>query len=199
MNTFIPALAYTFAINPTEVVVGHEERFAGESKYSLYSLVRLNFDLMTGFSVLPLQLFSMLGMAVALLSAALFVLLAARRLILGPEEGGLFTLFALLFFLVGIALFGIGLLGEYIGRIYQEVRERPRYLIRAVLESGPPGGGSFDEIGSDAKPASGPATPRTPARPGGSPLRFGEPTLAGNPDAQGSLPGLDPSEPRASS
>jgi undecaprenyl-phosphate 4-deoxy-4-formamido-L-arabinose transferase len=140
MNTFIPALAYTFAINPTEVVVGHEERFAGESKYSLYSLVRLNFDLMTGFSVMPLQLFSMLGMGVALLSGALFVLLAARRVLLGPEEGGLFTLFALLFFLVGIALFGIGLLGEYIGRIYQEVRQRPRYLVRAVLEQRPPDG-----------------------------------------------------------
>lgn len=134
MNTFLPALAYTFAANPTEVVVGHEERFAGESKYSLYSLVRLNFDLMTGFSVLPLQLFSMMGMAVALLSGGLFVLLAVRRIVLGPEEGGLFTLFALLFFLVGIALFGIGLLGEYIGRIYQEVRQRPRYLVRAVLE-----------------------------------------------------------------
>lgn len=133
-NTFIPALAYTFALNPTEVTVGHEERFAGESKYSLYSLVRLNFDLMTGFSVAPLQVFSMLGMGVSILSAALFVLLAVRRIVLGPEEGGLFTLFALLFFLVGIALFGIGLLGEYIGRIYQEVRGRPRYLVRAVLE-----------------------------------------------------------------
>jgi hypothetical protein len=68
MNTFLPALAYTFSTNPTEVVVGHEERFAGESKYSLYSLVRLNFDLMTGFSVMPLQLFSMMGMLVAVLS-----------------------------------------------------------------------------------------------------------------------------------
>ena len=134
MNTFLPALAYTFATNPTEVVVGHEERFAGESKYSLYSLVRLNFDLMTGFSVMPLQLFSMMGMLVAMASGGLFVLLVARRIFVGPEEGGLFTLFALLFFMVGIALFGIGLLGEYIGRIYQEVRQRPRYLIRAVLE-----------------------------------------------------------------
>ena len=136
-NTFIPALAYTFALSPTEVTVGHEERFAGESKYSLYSLIRLNFDLMTGFSLAPLQVFSMLGMSVALLSGALFVVLAARRLFLGPEEGGLFTLFALLFFLVGIALFGIGLLGEYVGRIYQEVRGRPRYLIRALLEQAP--------------------------------------------------------------
>jgi undecaprenyl-phosphate 4-deoxy-4-formamido-L-arabinose transferase len=135
VNTFIPALAYSFARNPAEVVVGHEERAAGESKYSLYSLIRLNFDLMTGFSLVPLQIFSMIGMAVSVISGLLFLLLAARRLIIGPEEGGMFTLFALMFFLIGIALFGIGLLGEYIGRVYQQVRHRPRYLIEAVLES----------------------------------------------------------------
>ncbi|MDF1483786.1 glycosyltransferase [Ramlibacter sp. H39-3-26] len=137
LNTFIPALAYQFAQHPTEVVVGHEERSAGESKYSLYSLARLNFDLITGFSLVPLQLFSMLGMAVSLLSGLLFVLLAGRRLILGPEEGGTFTLFALLFLLIGLALLGIGLLGEYVGRIYQEVRQRPRYVISAILEHQP--------------------------------------------------------------
>jgi undecaprenyl-phosphate 4-deoxy-4-formamido-L-arabinose transferase len=134
MNTFIPALAYTFAQRPTEIIVGHEERTAGESKYSLYSLIRLNFDLMTGFSVVPLQMFSMLGMLVALGSGTLVLYLAGRRIFLGPEEGGLFTLFAVAFFLIGIALFGIGLLGEYVGRIYQEVRNRPRYLVQAVLE-----------------------------------------------------------------
>jgi undecaprenyl-phosphate 4-deoxy-4-formamido-L-arabinose transferase len=134
MNTFIPALALQFARNPTEVVVSHEERHAGESKYSFYSLVRLNFDLVTGFSLLPLQAFSMLGIVVSLLSGLLFLILAGRRLILGPEEGGVFTLFALVFLLLGLALFGIGLLGEYIGRIYQEVRARPRYVINAVLE-----------------------------------------------------------------
>lgn len=137
MNTFIPALAYQFSRNPTEVVVGHEERHAGVSKYSLYSLIRLNFDLVTGFSVVPLQAFSMLGIVVSLLSGLLFVLLAARRIVLGPEEGGLFTLFALLFLLVGLALFGIGLLGEYVGRIYQEVRSRPRYVINAILQRKP--------------------------------------------------------------
>ncbi|HEX9304445.1 MAG TPA: glycosyltransferase [Thermoanaerobaculia bacterium] len=135
MNTFIPALAYSFAQRPTEVVVKHEERAAGESKYSAYRLIRLNFDLMTGFSVVPLQLFSMLGMVVSLASAVLVVVLAARRLIIGPEEGGLFTLFGVAFFFIGIALFGIGMLGEYIGRIYQEVRQRPRYLIAAILET----------------------------------------------------------------
>ncbi len=134
VNTFIPALAYSFARNPTEIVVGHEERAAGESKYSLYSLVRLNFDLMTGFSLVPLQMFSLVGIAVSLLSALFFILLVVRRLWIGPEAEGLFTLFALVFFLIGIALFGIGLLGEYVGRIYQEVRHRPRYLIQAILE-----------------------------------------------------------------
>ena len=137
LYTFIPALAYQFAQNPTEVVVGHEERFAGESKYSLYSLIRLNFDLMTGFSVVPLQVFSLIGTLVSLLSGVLVVYLGGRRLILGPEEGGLFTLFAIAFLLIGLALFGIGLLGEYIGRIYQEVRQRPRYVIDAVLEQSP--------------------------------------------------------------
>ncbi|MES2238538.1 MAG: glycosyltransferase [Pseudomonadota bacterium] len=132
--TFIPALAYTFARNPAEVMVEHEERVAGDSKYSVYSLIRLNFDLMTGFSLVPLQWFSMLGMLIALGSGTLFVLLIVRRLIVGPEAEGLFTLFALMFFLIGLALFGIGLLGEYIGRIYQQVRLRPRYLIEALLE-----------------------------------------------------------------
>jgi undecaprenyl-phosphate 4-deoxy-4-formamido-L-arabinose transferase len=137
MNTFIPALAYQFSRHPTEVVVGHEERHAGTSKYSLYSLIRLNFDLVTGFSLVPLQLFSLLGMLVSLGAGLLVVVLLGRRLILGPEEGGLFTLFALAFFLIGLALFGIGLLGEYVGRIYQEVRSRPRYVISAVLEQQP--------------------------------------------------------------
>jgi undecaprenyl-phosphate 4-deoxy-4-formamido-L-arabinose transferase len=134
MNTFIPALAYQFSKNPTEVTVGHERRHAGKSKYSLYRLVRLNFDLVTGFSVVPLQAFSMLGIVVSLLSGLLFMWLAGRRIFLGAEEGGLFTLFALLFLLVGLALFGVGLLGEYVGRIYQEVRARPRYVINAILE-----------------------------------------------------------------
>jgi undecaprenyl-phosphate 4-deoxy-4-formamido-L-arabinose transferase len=136
VNTFIPALAYLYAMNPIEVPIAHEERHAGRSKYSLYSLIRLNFDLITGFSVVPLQLFSMVGMAVSALSALLVVYLFIRRLIVGPEAEGLFTLFGLVFFFIGLALFGIGLLGEYVGRIYAQVRERPRYIVEAVLEEG---------------------------------------------------------------
>jgi len=134
VNTFIPALASIYAMNPIEVPIAHEERYAGRSKYSMYSLIRLNFDLITGFSVVPLQLFSMVGMVVALFSAFAFVALLVRRIWVGSEAEGLFTLFSVVFLLIGVALFGIGLLGEYVGRIYAQVRERPRYIVEAVLE-----------------------------------------------------------------
>jgi undecaprenyl-phosphate 4-deoxy-4-formamido-L-arabinose transferase len=135
INTFIPALAYLYALKPVEVTVEHNEREAGESKYSLYKLIRLNFDLVTGFSVMPLQVFSFIGVLIAVGSLLLFVYLMGYR-ILYPEGTvqGVFTLFAVVFFFIGILLFGIGLLGEYIGRIYQEVQRRPRFLVRAILE-----------------------------------------------------------------
>ncbi len=137
VNTFIPALAYTFAQNPAEIEVAHEERAAGETKYSLYKLVRLNFDLVTNFSVVPLEFFSLAGILVSVMSFFFFVLLAVRRLVVGPEAEGLFTLFSIAFFLIGICLFGIGLLGQYIGRIFQQVRLRPRYVVQAILERMP--------------------------------------------------------------
>jgi undecaprenyl-phosphate 4-deoxy-4-formamido-L-arabinose transferase len=131
-TTFIPALAQTFAANPTEIEVAHAERSEGESKYSLYRLIRLNFDLMTGFSVVPLQLFALMGIFTSLASVGFALFLMIRRFIIGAEVEGVFTLFAILFFFIGIVIFGIGLVGEYVGRIYQEVRKRPRYVVRRL-------------------------------------------------------------------
>jgi undecaprenyl-phosphate 4-deoxy-4-formamido-L-arabinose transferase len=133
-STFIPALAQTFASSPSEVGVAHAERLEGESKYSLYKLIRLNFDLMTGFSVVPLQLFALLGILTSLFSVAFALFLLVRRFVVGAEVEGVFTLFAILFFFIGITIFGIGIVGEYVGRIYQEVRRRPRYVVRKVHE-----------------------------------------------------------------
>ena len=136
VSTFIPALAYSFSHNPAEVEVEHEERHAGESKYSLYQLIRLNFELVTGFSVLPLQLFSLFGIFVSLASTGVYVVVIAKRIVAG-EGDGLWVIWdrdILQFFLTGVVLFGLGLIGEYVGRIYQQVRERPRDLILAVLE-----------------------------------------------------------------
>ena len=134
VNTFIPALAYGYARHPAEVPVAHEARIAGISKYPLMRLVALNFDLMTGFSVAPLRIFSLFGMALSMLSGLFVVYLFARRLVLGPEAEGVFTLFAISFLLIGMVLFGIGLLGEYVGRIYEQVRARPRFVVRETLE-----------------------------------------------------------------
>ena len=135
-NTYVPALAYTFSGSPIEITVKHEERGAGESKYSFWRLLKLNFDLMTGFSTVPMQLFSLVGSVVSALSILFGIALVIRRVVNGPDAGeqGMFTLFAIAFLLIGVALFGIGLLGEYIGRIYEEVRRRPRYIVGAVLE-----------------------------------------------------------------
>ena len=135
VSTYIPALAYSFARHPAEVEVAHEERHAGDSKYSLYKLVRLNFDLVTGFSVLPLQLFSLFGIFVSVVSLGVYVVVMAQRLIAGGDW--FYVVWdrdILQFFLIGVVLFGLGLIGEYVGRIYQQVRERPRYLIQAILE-----------------------------------------------------------------
>jgi undecaprenyl-phosphate 4-deoxy-4-formamido-L-arabinose transferase len=140
VSTFIPALAYTFASHPTEIEVAHEERAAGESKYSLYNLIRLNFDLITCFSLVPLQLFSVAGMIVALSSTILYIVVIVQRVVLGGFVEGIKAFWdrdILEFFLIGCIMFGVGVLGEYVGRIYQQVRERPRYVIRAVLEREP--------------------------------------------------------------
>jgi undecaprenyl-phosphate 4-deoxy-4-formamido-L-arabinose transferase len=137
VSTFVPALAYTFARRPTEISVAHEERAAGESKYSMYQLLRLNFDLMTGFSIVPLQIYSLAGLVVAFASLALFVVIMVQRILYGPDDTrGVFTLFSITFFILGVLLLGVGLLGEYVGRIYAQVRGRPRYLIQVVLEQG---------------------------------------------------------------
>jgi undecaprenyl-phosphate 4-deoxy-4-formamido-L-arabinose transferase len=131
---YIPALAQHFAANPAEVEVAHAARTQGVSKYNLYKLIRLNFDLMTGFTLVPLQLFTVFGMLVAAAALLLVIYLALRRLIVGPEVEGVFTLFGILYFLAGIMITGLGIVGEYIGRIYQEVRRRPAYQVQSVHE-----------------------------------------------------------------
>ena len=135
-STFIPALAYRFASKPGEVEVEHAEREKGKSKYSYYKLARLNFDLVTGFTLVPLQLFTLFSMACAAGSLLLVGVLLFRRFIHpGTSEAeGVFTLFAILFFLVSVCMVGIGLIGEYVGRTYQCVQQRPRYVVQEVLE-----------------------------------------------------------------
>ncbi len=132
-SMFIPALAYTFAANPTDVEVEHSARNAGESKYSYYKLIRLNFDLITGFTLVPLQLFTLFGFAASIGSLALVIVLLYMRIFCEDNTHGVFTLFAVLFFLISLSMVGIGLIGEYVGRIYQVSQARPRYILRETV------------------------------------------------------------------
>jgi undecaprenyl-phosphate 4-deoxy-4-formamido-L-arabinose transferase len=134
ISSFIPTLANSFARSVTEIEVAHAERRRGKSKYNLRRLLKLNFDLVTGFSLFPIQLISGLGILIALLGIGFGILLMVLRFIYGAvwAAQGVFTLFAILFVFVGIQLLAMGLIGEYIGRIYAEVRNRPRYVIKRI-------------------------------------------------------------------
>ena len=133
-STFIPALATSFAKDVTEIDVAHEERFAGESKYSLTKLITLHFDLITSFSDFPLKLMLYSGFLLAFLGVGFGIVLAVARLYFGAlwAGEGVFTLFAVLFFFVGAQFLAFGIMGEYVGRIYSEVKKRPSYTIRRV-------------------------------------------------------------------
>lgn len=130
---FVPALANSFAKRVTEIPVSHEKRAAGESKYNLLRLATLSLNLITGFSLAPIQALSLVGLGIFLLDALFALILFAHRIIYGPQqEGATWVLFAVLFVFVGFIFLALGLIGEYVGRIYIEVRRRPNYIVRTV-------------------------------------------------------------------
>jgi undecaprenyl-phosphate 4-deoxy-4-formamido-L-arabinose transferase len=134
ISTFVPALANAFAGSVAEVPISHAPRSAGGSRYTLLRLLRINFDLMTGFSLLPVQIVGIAGAVAAAAGIATALIVSAWRLFHGGplDRGGIF--FAIVLFFIGVQIVGIGLVGEYVARIYMEVRRRPRYIVREVLE-----------------------------------------------------------------
>jgi len=133
-STFIPALATYFAKKVTEIEVVHEARYGGESHYSLRKLINLQFDLVSSFSDFPLKFIMYAGIGMAVLGVSFGVVLGIARMIYGAHWAaqGVFTLFAVLFAFVGLQFFALGVMGEYIGRIYREVRKRPEYMIERI-------------------------------------------------------------------
>ncbi len=134
--TFVPALANLFAHSVKEVPVSHAARAGGKSKYDLRRLFHLAFDLITGFSLYPIRMVTVLGGLIAVLGMGFGGFLFVRRLVVGPEAEWLFTLFAILFLFVGLQILALGLIGQYIGRIYFEVRRRPRFVVRRIYRHG---------------------------------------------------------------
>lgn len=134
-STFIPALANNFARNTTEIEVHHVSRPKGESKYSLWKLINLQFDLLTSMTTFPLRLMSILGTIISFIGIGFGVFLFLMRLFYGAgwAAQGVFTLFAFLFILIGGQFIAMGVLGEYIGRVYYDVRGRPRYFVQQII------------------------------------------------------------------
>ena len=134
-STFIPVLANTFAHRVTEISVEHSERAGGDSKYNFWKLINLQFDLLTSITTFPLRVLSVVGAVISMFGIGLGILILILRMMWGSAwaADGIFTLFAILFVFVGAQFVGLGLLGEYIGRIYHDVRDRPRYFVRKVV------------------------------------------------------------------
>ena len=135
-STFIPVLGNSFARNTCEIPVGHSERAAGESKYSFFKLINLQFNLLTCMTTIPLRVLTYFGLFAAFCGYVLSIYIVIRRFCWADGDswgqGGIFTLFAIMFIFTGIQMIGIGMIGEYIGRIYNDVRARPRYFIEEV-------------------------------------------------------------------
>jgi undecaprenyl-phosphate 4-deoxy-4-formamido-L-arabinose transferase len=161
-STFIPMLANSFARHTTEIPVRHDERAAGASKYNLFKLINLQFDLLTAMTTAPLRLLTLIGLLIAAAGGLFAVLLLVLRLMYGAAWGvdGVFPLFAVLFIFVGAQFVGIGLVGEYIGRIYYDVRARPRFIIEEIIGQTAGGDGHGREsTPAAASPATSPAGP----------------------------------------
>ena len=135
-STFIPVLANSFAKSTTEIMVSHAERAGGDSKYSVLKLISLQFDLLTSMTTFPLRLLSIIGGMISLLGIGFGIFLMVMRLLFGAvwAADGVFTLFAVLFVISGAQFLALGLIGEYLGRVYNDVRARPRYSVYSVVD-----------------------------------------------------------------
>ena len=130
-NRFFPGLRAWVGFPRADVFYDRQERAAGQTQQTLRRLVRYAFDGVFSFSYLPLRLLTYSGLFIAWLGFAVGLFFIVRRL-LGVEiaQTGFTTLVTLLLFLGGVQLIGIGVLGEYLGRVYDEVKRRPNYIVK---------------------------------------------------------------------
>jgi len=131
---FITALVSWLGVSIAEVPVEHAVRKRGRSKYGLGKLMRMNFDLLTGFSLLPIQVIGMVGAVLAVMGTAALAILAVLDFLLGLSGLWPWWIVAALATLGGVQLAALGILGEYVGRIMVESKGRPYYIVRERLD-----------------------------------------------------------------
>jgi dolichol-phosphate mannosyltransferase len=136
-NRFVRGLRTWVGLRQTGFEYERDARYAGESKYSFTKLLRLAFDGLVSYSFAPLRLVSNLGMLVSLSALLYMVYLLAARLFGDMTIQGWTSTVVIVLFLGGIQLLSLGIIGEYIGRIFDEVKQRPQYVIGDSLGVGP--------------------------------------------------------------
>ncbi|WP_245625017.1 glycosyltransferase family 2 protein [Paenibacillus stellifer] len=128
VNLFLRGLVPLIGYKSTEVYYDRNERFAGESKYPLKKMLAFAFDGITSFSVTPIRLISAVGFLMFAFSLLIAVYIVINKF-MGNTTSGWSSLMISIWFIGGIQLVALGLIGEYIGKIYKEVKARPKYII----------------------------------------------------------------------
>uniref|UniRef100_A0A7U3YCQ8 Glycosyl transferase family 2 n=1 Tax=Geobacillus sp. (strain Y4.1MC1) TaxID=581103 RepID=A0A7U3YCQ8_GEOS0 len=134
VNIFLRGIVPLLGFRTTKVFYDRKERFAGQSKYPLKKMLSFAFDGITSFSIAPIRFITFIGFLAFFLSSIAGIYALAVKL-LGHAESGWTSIIISIWFIGGLLLMGIGLIGEYIGKIYQEVKRRPRFTIEKTLRS----------------------------------------------------------------
>ncbi len=119
----------------TEITYERDERYAGKTKWGFWGLVNLAFEGLTSFSVLPLRLASMVGVLSAFIAIVFGIVIILKKFIYGDPVAGYPSLVVLITFIGGIQLLALGVIGEYLGRVFNETKNRPLYIVKNMQES----------------------------------------------------------------
>ena len=128
-SIYIPAFTSWLSDHSIEIPIKHEKRYAGKTKYSLLTLLRQAFDLITAYTLVPIQIIGLIGITFFVTGIFLFFYLMYFRLFVGTPSS-LTSFIAILILLSGIILFSIGVISEYLVRLYKEVRKMPLYILK---------------------------------------------------------------------
>ncbi|MDD9266475.1 glycosyltransferase family 2 protein [Paenibacillus sp. GCM10023248] len=151
VNLFLRGMVPLVGFPSTQVYYDRKERFAGESKYPLRKMLAFAFDGITSFSVTPIRFVTLMGFLLFLLSVLAGIYAIVGKL-LGATVTGWTSLILSVWFIGGVQLLALGLIGEYIGKIYKEVKQRPLFVVEKALN-----GSAQEQAGSQAPSVQAPA------------------------------------------
>jgi len=129
INIYLRGIVPLIGFRSCSIYYTRPERFAGETKYSIKALFLLAADGITSFSIMPLRIITLLGFFIFLLSILMIIWALYQKIILGNSTDGWASTIISIYFIGGIQVMGLGIIGEYVGRNFQQSKNRPRYII----------------------------------------------------------------------